>query len=703
MFNTYARICINEDDEDEAAAARLIAGGALAPDVPAAVLTSTSASRSRTQQGVQQRRGGSGFRAEATIAASASSPAAPRGGSVGNLIDLGDDSAEPRCKPSNPARQRGRNHGPPSQPAVELVTLSPQDPFFDFPAATSSSAQQQPQQPQQPPVATSDGRQPQHPLDFLLGPEPADPAREASNAAASTSGSGSGRQAAPAAFPSFGSFSDILRGFGAASSSPSAAAAAAANNNNPWAAGPAPSAGSNAWGSFAAAPPPGATPSWGNGGGGGGVATHGSVFTSSLQRNVHSQSTNGIDDLLMAQRAMREAAEGAGGAAAGAGGGGGGGMASSVSVPASGGSGIQHKPPGLQRADRAAGADRGPSAVFDPFDPFGNANPPAPSSASFTAGSSSSSTAAARPAPRSGAASSSSDGGGVVAPGGGAVRDASFVAGSGGGEGFDRNQRELLLYAVPLFKDRLVFLPVVNWKDDEDTSTVLGKVSAGVSNVQQGLSNMWHSLKDKGDFSAKMYKAGQAILENMNAEERLMKNIPKKANKLVVHHPATIPPDEIQDQLTQLTATFCYKSVGKAAVAGVMLPVAVGLEVLAVPGIGWYTAYQLFKSTSAAAGGSRLNTYLKNEKSEVRINYAPSAKMDLYILKSRLSPDGVLGSEDIEDLCHDIREPALLHPLQELRNRHLKKTQTTKADYALLPMSAPDVDEQYGSGPKKKD
>ncbi len=49
--------------------------------------------------------------------------------------------------------------------------------------------------------------------------------------------------------------------------------------------------------------------------------------------------------------------------------------------------------------------------------------------------------------------------------------------------------------------------------------------------------------------------------------------------QLVVHHPATIPPDEIQDQLTQLTSSFCYKSAGKAAVAGVMLPVAVGLEV----------------------------------------------------------------------------------------------------------------------------
>jgi hypothetical protein len=50
------------------------------------------------------------------------------------------------------------------------------------------------------------------------------------------------------------------------------------------------------------------------------------------------------------------------------------------------------------------------------------------------------------------------------------------------------------------------------------------------------------------------------------------------------------------------------------------------LKVLAVPGVGWYTAYQLFKSTSAAAGGSRLNTYLKAGKSEVRVCYSPNTK-----------------------------------------------------------------------------
>lgn len=51
--------------------------------------------------------------------------------------------------------------------------------------------------------------------------------------------------------------------------------------------------------------------------------------------------------------------------------------------------------------------------------------------------------------------------------------------------------------------------------------------------------------------------------------------------QMVIHFPTDYGPDEIQDQLTQLTSSFCVKSAGKAAVAGVMLPVAVGLEVIA--------------------------------------------------------------------------------------------------------------------------
>ncbi len=39
----------------------------------------------------------------------------------------------------------------------------------------------------------------------------------------------------------------------------------------------------------------------------------------------------------------------------------------------------------------------------------------------------------------------------------------------------------------------------------------------------------------------------------------------------------------------------------------------------------------------------------------VRVNLPHTRRLDIYTLKSRLSPDGVLTSEDIEDLCHDLK------------------------------------------------
>lgn len=41
-------------------------------------------------------------------------------------------------------------------------------------------------------------------------------------------------------------------------------------------------------------------------------------------------------------------------------------------------------------------------------------------------------------------------------------------------------------------------------------------------------------IQDKEGFANKVYKAGQGIMENMNAEERLMRNIPKGAAKVCV-------------------------------------------------------------------------------------------------------------------------------------------------------------------------
>ena len=69
----------------------------------------------------------------------------------------------------------------------------------------------------------------------------------------------------------------------------------------------------------------------------------------------------------------------------------------------------------------------------------------------------------------------------------------------------------------------------------------------------------------------------------------------------------------------------CPLHTGKAAAAGILLPVAVGLEIVALPGTGWFAAYQLYKNSVSAAGGSRLKNYLLGDN-DVRVNYAPEAK-----------------------------------------------------------------------------
>ncbi|KAG2427568.1 hypothetical protein HXX76_012222 [Chlamydomonas incerta] len=656
-----------------------------------AVVTSTASLRGRTQQAVQQRKGGpasgsggwlDSSAAPGTGAAGAAGPsAASASAAAANLIDFGEDGVPARPAGGRPDSKTrgGRAGGAAAKQDVELVSMMhPADPF-EFLVQQSAAQPPPPTYTGSPDASVAAAARPAaaHPLDFGFDDLASGGAASSSTAAPAAAGGGGGGGGVASLFPNFGSFSDLL---GPITGSAPAAAASTSGQ-----------------GSTAASAGGGGGGLWGFGGTTAGTGTGAIALT---KGHVHSQSAAGIDDLLAQQRAMRDAADGVGsGGASGSG--------AAAAAAAGGGRGApQHGLP-----SHGHGQHRAPAV----FDPFGESSGPG--------GGANGATSSAGPGPGGPGAYYSAGGRGSAAGSGdegagGANGRAAALApgedpaepGGGGGTGYAVGSRELLLYAVPLFKDRLVFLPVVTWKDEEDTSTVLGKMNAGINGVQQSISGMWHSLKDKGNIPAKIYKAGQAILENMNAEERLMRNIPKRANKLVVHHPACVPPDEIQDQLTALTSTFCYKSAGKAAAAGVMLPVAVGLELIAVPGIGWYTAYQLFKSTSAAAGGSRLNNYLKSDKREVRICYAPEPKMDLYILKARLSPDGVLGSEDIEDFCHDLKEPQLLHPLTELRNRHLKKTQTMNADYALLPMNAPDGEDPYSSsaggaagGGKKKD
>ena len=306
--------------------------------------------------------------------------------------------------------------------------------------------------------------------------------------------------------------------------------------------------------------------------------------------------------------------------------------------------------------------------------------------------------------------------------------------------------RELLIYAIPLMKDKLVFLPVTAFefgKDEDEAdllpqqqqqgqgqgsqgqgsqgqgsqgegveeqrespsgrpavpvTTVIGRgIMSSLTSVQTTMSGWWTNMKEAnpGTFKRHVHDAASAIVENMTAEERLMKNIPRHANKLIVYHPACIDPIHVQEQLNTMTSSFCVRSMGKAAVAGTLLPVAVGIEILAVPGIGWYALYQLYKSSVATAGGLRLKSYLAHGgggENIVRVNYAAEPKLDLYVERAALSPDGILTNDDVDDLCFDLKEPDLYHNLLELRKRYIarhvkaKSAKDGNADYALLPV-----------------
>ncbi len=71
--------------------------------------------------------------------------------------------------------------------------------------------------------------------------------------------------------------------------------------------------------------------------------------------------------------------------------------------------------------------------------------------------------------------------------------------------------------------------------------------------------------------------------------------------------------------------------------------------------------------------------------------------MDSYIERCKMSPDGMLTNDDIEDLCHELGEDSLQHPLTELRARYLKRqTAHTGDGYAMLPVNERDATSEGG-------
>ncbi len=63
---------------------------------------------------------------------------------------------------------------------------------------------------------------------------------------------------------------------------------------------------------------------------------------------------------------------------------------------------------------------------------------------------------------------------------------------------------------------------------------VSGSLQAGISRLSDNVTSLWSRMgeKESGSLQHKIYSHGQAVLENMSAEERLMRYIPKAATKV---------------------------------------------------------------------------------------------------------------------------------------------------------------------------
>ncbi|MEW5305856.1 MAG: hypothetical protein WDW36_008371 [Sanguina aurantia] len=221
------------------------------------------------------------------------------------------------------------------------------------------------------------------------------------------------------------------------------------------------------------------------------------------------------------------------------------------------------------------------------------------------------------------------------------------------------------------------------------------------SRLKNKAAEMWQGMgQDSASVvSKKVYDVGQAVLESTSPEERLLQAIPKNVTKIIIYHPAQVPPDQLRMKLAGISSSTGLKSAGKAAVAGLMLPVVVGVDLLLNPGLPVLTAYAAWeasKGTASALGGARLARYIGNADGSgcggtgtVRMNYLPDSRLDPYIAAADDGVEGVLTEDDIVAMCEELHQEELLQPLSELRRRHMrntvrKRSQGGGAEYSLL-------------------
>jgi hypothetical protein len=67
----------------------------------------------------------------------------------------------------------------------------------------------------------------------------------------------------------------------------------------------------------------------------------------------------------------------------------------------------------------------------------------------------------------------------------------------------------------------------------------------------------------------------------------------KHISKVLIHHPSQVSPEQIKTQMSTMTKSYGLKAVGRAAAATVMLPLAVGVDLVILPGpqVGHVSAF----------------------------------------------------------------------------------------------------------------
>eukprot|EP00879_Flechtneria_rotunda_P009390 GHRR01009832.1.p1 GENE.GHRR01009832.1~~GHRR01009832.1.p1 ORF type:complete len:342 (+),score=115.83 GHRR01009832.1:46-1026(+) len=272
-----------------------------------------------------------------------------------------------------------------------------------------------------------------------------------------------------------------------------------------------------------------------------------------------------------------------------------------------------------------------------------------------------------------------------------------------------QERRELIIYAIPLVRGQVIFLPVCPWRSEPEQPKGWRKAVAGhLGRVQGEAADMWQKMAEaeQGTMVNRVYKLGKRVLDSITAEERLMRGVPKNISKVIIHHPSQVSPDTIMDQMQTMTKSYGLKAVGRAAAATVMLPLAVGVDLIILPGpqvLTYYTMWELYRNTNGALGTTRMTKFVTQQGSSenIRVNYVAEPRLDKYHDLANDCPEGVLSEDDIDSLVKVLQEPDLQDALLSLRNKALRdaghRTSKGGEEYVALPPQDPTDMPGFGS------